>query len=201
MLTDQIRKIQSLTLDTNVLLDLPELPKYFDFEPKGDEQNARKKRVLDSYMTAVICLSENVSVRKVGIKIVEKELGKTRWLLPVYYQIFPSSVKPDRTAKKLAETYMANAGLKPADALIVGTASANNIDVLLTWNRTDLARDSVRQKIGEINKAARMHVPFICDPTYFIDRLIGSEGKSTMSLALSPSPVPKAYRLGFYPSR
>lgn len=199
---DQLRKIQSLTLDTNILLDLPEVPRYLDAKPKNVEEEARRKRVLDSYMIAVLCLSENISVRKLGMKIVEKELSKSRWLLSIFYSIFPTpALKPDRQAKKLAEAYVTKANLKPADALIVGTATVNNVDVLLTWNRADLARETTRQKIEEINKAARVHIPFVCDPTYFIDRLSGSEGKRKMSLALSPSPVPKAYRLNFFPSK
>jgi len=149
MAFDQLRKIQSLTLDTNVLLDLPEVPKYKDLEPQGENEKARRERVMDSYMVAILCLSQNIKIRKIGMKIVEKELANSRDLLPIFYSIFPEPVKPDRRAKKLADLYVSNAGLQVPDALIVATAATNNVDVLLTWNRKDLAKDTARQKIED----------------------------------------------------
>jgi hypothetical protein len=145
-------------------------------------------------MIARLCLAENIDIEKVGMKVVEKELSKSKALLPIFFSIFPKSLRPDRHARKLAEHYIKEIGIGMADALIVATASVNKVDVVLSWNRTDLTNETNRKKMEEINISKGVKTPLICDPTYFIDRLLGSKGRP-MSLALSPSPIPKVYRL------
>ncbi len=198
---DQLRKVNSISIDTNVLLDLPEVPLYENARPRTDAERKRQERVLDSYKVMLLCLAENISVTKIGIKVVEKELCKTRWLLPIYFSLFPNSAKPDKFVKRLAGAYMGKLDIGEADAMLLAVASARNIDVFLSWNREDISNANTQKAVESINTARKISTPLLCTPTYFLDRVIGSEGKKKRTLALSPSPVPPAYRLKFFPSK
>jgi predicted nucleic acid-binding protein len=198
---DQLKKIHSLSLDSNILLDLPEAPKFQDLKAISDKEKHRAERVFASLKIAQLCLSENVILEKIGLKIVQKEISQSPELLPIFKRIFPKTVKPDRTARNLANEYMNTIGLDTADALVVSTASVNGIDVLLSWNRKDVANPQKRDGIAKINHDWKVKTPTICDPHYFIERLVRSQGTHDIRLALNPNPIPKVFRLGFYPSK
>ena len=93
---------------------------------------------------------------------------------------------------------MKQAGLPAADATVVALASTNAIDVLLSWNRDDVANPNTLPKIEQINKAAHFPTPEILTPRDFLDRVIKSDRKS---IALSPSPLLPIYRVDSYLSK
>ncbi len=198
---DQLKKIHSISLDTNILLDLPEAPRFQDLQTIVAKEKERSDRVLASLKIAQLCLSDNVVLDKIGLKIVQKELCGSPELLPLFRSIFSKTVKPDRTSKNLAAEYISSVGLETADALVVSTSSVHGIDVLLSWNRKDVANPQKRNAITKINTDWRVKTPVICDPHYFIERLVRSQGSHEVRLALNPNPIPKVYRLGFYPSK
>lgn len=198
---DQPRKINKISMDTNVLLDLPLVPYFESITPRTEEDKKMLCRVVDSYTLVRLCLAENISIGKVGIKVVEKEIQKGTAILPIFHELFPTVVGPDRAARRLAGDYMAALGIESADAMLLAIASVNNVDIFLSWNRDDISNEKTQNAVETINKRKGTNVPFLCTPTYFLDRLVGSIGSKSKALCLSNRPVPRAYRLKFFPSR
>jgi hypothetical protein len=70
-------------------------------------------------------------------------------------------------AVKLADELLAHAALPATarvDALHLGTATANGLDFLLTWNCRHLANAVLRPKIEEICRRSGFEPPIICTP-------------------------------------
>lgn len=85
--------------------------------------------------------------------------------------------------------------------MLLAIASVNDVDIFLSWNREDISNEKTQKAIEAINKRKRIGIPFLCTPAYFLDRLVGSIGSKSRTLSLSNCPVPRAYRLKFFPSK
>ncbi|MCX6777111.1 MAG: hypothetical protein NTY73_04060, partial [Candidatus Micrarchaeota archaeon] len=134
METDRARKIRSVSADTNVLLDVPN---YYSLKARESsltqEERDMLKRCESSLQVLVMCLTEDVRIRRVGLRMVEKELAGDPSILKLYKSVFPPSIKPPQQVKKLAKLYM-HTGIPSADAMIVALASYLQTDVLFSWN-------------------------------------------------------------------
>lgn len=153
------------------------------------------KRCESSLEVLVMCLSEGIKVGRTGLKVVEKELTKNPAMLKLYFMVFRPSPKPTPQIKKLAKMYLQQIHLKPADALLLASASYSRVDVLLSWNRDDIVKEPTQKSVEEINRRQRVPAPVLITPSDFLDRIYLSNDKS---ICLSPSPVPRIYRPRFF---
>lgn len=195
METDRARKIRSVSADTNVILDVPN---YYPLKARESsltpEEKDMLKRCESSIEVIVMCLSEDVKIQRVGLRVVEKELAGDPSILRLYKSVFPPSIKPPQQVKKLAKLYM-QAGIPSADAMIIALASYLRTDVLFSWNRQDIVKQSVQHAIEEINRKQRVGTPSLITPSDFLSRIYLSNDKS---ICLSPSPVLQIYRPRFF---
>lgn len=193
-------KVQSMTADTNVISDLFALS-YFAAKAKeqylDEEEKSYHARCLDS--KKALYLMVDFDVEKIGVPMVYRELRESPPMHNVYKRLFEQDARIGRECKGLAEKYVSKAGLKPADALIAAIASANQIDVLLSWNRSHLTNPTHKKEIEEINDAHGTPTPAILTPREFLDRFVKTANKKTFGL--NPSPVLPVYRVDFYLSK
>ena len=71
----------------------------------------------------------------------------------------------------LAEQYVRNGVLTPRrfnDCLHIAYSVVNKCDFLLTWNMDDLAKDSRREKINDVNSRNRYDTIKIVSPDAFL---------------------------------
>jgi len=195
---DRSRKIRSVSADTNVLLDVPN---YYSLKARESsltpEERDMLKRCGSSLEVLIMCLTEDVKIKRVGLRVVEKELARDLSMLRLYRSVFPPSIKPPQQVKKLAKLYM-RTGIPSADALILALASYLKTDVLFSWNREDIVKKSVQESVEEINRKQRVGTPSFITPSDFLSRIFLSNDKS---ICLSPSPIPQIYRLRFFHSK
>ncbi len=198
--SEQIIKIRSMTLDTNVISDLLALvsvygPKLRAKEGIPSSELPYYERCVASKHAMFIML--DFDVERVGLKTVYRELLQRPPLHMIYRGMFPYEAKIERRAKSLAEKYASIFSIPPTDAAIVALCATNGIDILLTWNQDHLLRTGALEKITRVNSGAGLPTPAIITPKDFLDRLM-LVGKK---LALSPRPVLPVYRVAPYLSR
>lgn len=189
-----LTKIQSMTVDTNVISDIFALTaRYGPMLERKEEIPAPEhdyyQRCVDSKTSVFIMLDFDVD--KIGLKVVYRELLQKPPLHAAYRNLFPIEAKADRRAKAIAEKYMAAFSIPAPDAIVVALCATNGIDVLLTWNREHLLKSGALEKIEGINCESGLATPEIITPRAFIDRLMLSGKK----LSLNPRPVLPLYRV------
>jgi hypothetical protein len=193
---DRARKVRSVSADTNVLLDVPS---YYPLKAREgsltSEEKDMLKRCESSLEVLVMCLTEDVKIQRVGLRVVEKELAGDPSILRLYKSVFPPSIKPPQQVKKLAKLYMQEIKIPFPDAMIAALASYLKTDVLFSWNRQDIVKQSVQHAIEEINRKQRVGTPSLITPSDFLSRIYLSNDKS---ICLSPSPVLQIYRPRFF---
>ena len=194
-----MRKFGSISLDTNVMLDIPARAYLSSKGNLTPEETKMLKRTEDSLHTVIMCLTEQLRLKKVGVRVVEKELSRNPIMLEIYKSIFPFSVKKSADTLQLAELYQRKIGIPAADSLILATVSLESVDVFLTWNKDDITNEKVQREVEKINHGRRIKVPLFITPTFFMERLMLSEDRKT--LCISPSPTPPVYRVHFSPSK
>ncbi len=197
--TGRMAKIQSMTLDTNVILDIQALAtltgKLEENARLSDEDKEYFQRCRASKKAIFVMLDFNV--KRIGLRVVYKELLAAPPMHNLYRNLFPEEAKIKKECRNLAERY-ASIGIPPADAAIVALASINDIDILLSWNRRHVANREKIEEVEKINSKQRYQTPEIMTPDDFLARLIRTDGKC---LALSPSPLLPVYQMGSYLSK
>lgn len=195
----KMAKIQSITLDTNVIIDIEALAaltgKLDGNEKLTDEDKEYFQRCRASKKAIFVMLDFNV--RRIGLRVVYKELLAAPPMHNLYRNLFPEEARITKECRNLAERY-SKIGIPPADAAIVALASINRVDILLSWNRKHVAN---REKIAEVEKLNSKQgypTPEIMTPDEFLARLMKTDKKC---LALSPSPLPPIYQMGSYLSK
>ncbi len=194
-----MRKVSSMTLDTNVISDIPALAYYEQVLktksiPKDEQDYFHRCR---SSKKAIFIMLD-FAIERVGLRIVYKELLVKPPLHMLYKKIFPYDAKVDKRCKRLADAYVRKLSINAADALVVAMSTTNRLDVLLSWNRKDIVNRKNLEAIERINKSAGLKTSEILTPRDFLDRVIKTDRKS---VALSPSPLPPIYRVDSYLSK
>ena len=186
-----------MTVDTNVISDILALSA---FEQKlthedrlTDEEKSYFQRCRDSKKALFVML--DFDVRKIGLRIVYKELLVRPPLHLLYKNLFTEEAKITKECRRLAERYVELAKIPAPDASILALASLNNIDVLLSWNREHITNARTLAIITEINEKARIPTPEIITPRQFLDRIVRTDRKT---FALSPSPLLPVFRVDSY---
>ncbi len=196
----KMSKVQSMTVDTNVISDMLALVSvYGPMLEEGREIPHDEKAYYDRCVASKLCIFTmlDFDVEKIGLKVVYRELLQKPPLHIIYRNLFPIEAKIDRKAKYLSERYKAAFSIPSADATVVALCATNCIDVLLTWNREHLLKQGARENIEKINDAAGISTPEIITPQAFLDRLMLCNKK----LSLNPSPVLPVYRVAPFLSR
>jgi predicted nucleic acid-binding protein len=195
MQVERARKIRRISADTNVLLDVPNYYFLKARDSLNQEERELLKRCASSLEVLVMCLTEGIKIERIGLKVVERELAKHPTMLRLYFIVFKPSPKPTPQIKKLAKMYTQQTHLKPADALLLASASYSGVDILLSWNRDDVVKQPTQKLINEINARQRVSAPILITPSDFLSRIYLSNDKS---ICFSPSPVPQIYRPQFF---
>ena len=197
--TGRMCKVRSMTLDTNVISDIPALS-YFEhvLESGGLPENEQEYFHRCRASKKAIFVMLDFDIERIGLKMVFKELLESPPLHMLYKDIFPQDARQSREAASLAGKYMDRLQLPLVDATITALASANRIDVLLSWNRHHVANPAILEKIEEINSASGFPTPEIITPREFLDRVIRSDKRT---IALSPVQLRPLYRVDSYLSK
>jgi len=164
------RKVTSVAVDSNVILDLNDL-------------EGRGKQSLNTILLLIA-----FDIKRVGVGVVARELERSPALFAFYKKHFPFKVKPTREEKGLARQFE-EAGLKAGDAAIIATAAIERVSFFLSWNRGDIVNERIQAKLLRISK----NIPLLLTPEDFFCRIRVS-GKV---LSFSPSPVLPVSRLRF----
>ncbi len=146
---DITKKIRTISLDTNVLSDVP---CYYMLKQKkrlSEKKKSYYERCCKSMNSIILILS--VRVKPPGIKIVKKELKSKPAFLELYNAIFEKQISVNKEIKYLAKSYMST-GIKAPDALILASASVGNVDLFLSWNRRDIVNENNLERIRTINE-------------------------------------------------
>ena len=192
----EARKIRSVPLDTNIIIDglfHIYLRDTLGKTPWGISYSKRCKESSDLLFT-FLCTRVNLF----GISAVRKELSGKNALLKIYRSIFKNEIKKTPEIRNLAKIYEKKANIKPVDAVILATASIGKIDMFCTWNREDMVKEKSLEKIEKINKSKHINVPLIITPTMFLERFGITQQKTVL---FTVSKVPKLFRPRFsYPT-
>ena len=189
------RKIRSIAVDTNVILDIAG---YYAWLPthKLEDLNEDGKRVYQrlraSLELVVLALAEDIHVKRVGLRMVEREILKDPSILALYRHAFPGAARPSPEIKRLAKLYVRKLDIPNPDAAILAEASFHGVDVLASWNRQHIVREETLRAIKEVNLARSLQTPVIITPSDFLSRITLS---NTRTLCFRPSEVLPVYRL------
>lgn len=191
-----IKKIRTITLDTNIPSDIPSLIILQNKTKPSKEDTNFLKRAGNSL--EVITLVSAVKLDVVGLDILKKELKIIPSLLNLYSKMLDYEVKSNSRVRKLANDYRERIPIKSPDALILALTSLNKIDCLLSWNREDIVKQSTLKIVKEINEKQKIPTPIITTPDDFLSRIILSTNKT---ITFFDRPVLSQYRPRFYPSK
>ena len=132
------------------------------------------------------------------IEMVYKELARTPKLQDAYEELFQKKARIHglkKDIKWLSEKYSEKASLGRGDAIILASISALGIGFLLSWNRRDLVKKEVIEKVKEINDSHNVSCPEIITPFYFVSRVAIPENSN--GLMFRPTPTLPKYCLRF----
>ncbi len=179
------RKIRTVSLDTNIVIDLAS-------EASGYSTSLTQKSLeIFSILTA-----RNVNMTLMGCPVVRKEL-QYGGLEALYDAISDRESAKGKDVKNLARAYLREINIKPADALIVASLSISKTDVFITRDN-ELAKESVLNKIKEINKPRKIPTPVIVSPSELHERIFLTE----RSICISHSIIHPQFRPKIsYPKR
>ncbi len=197
----RICKIRSMSLDTNVISDIPALSYYETLLQGGlfleEGEKTHYQRCRSSKKALFILL--DFDVRPIGLPIVRKELSvAVPNLRSLYDCLFNVHAPVDNESKALADKYGSALALEPADATVLALACHARVDVLLSWNRHHISRKSTRETLESINAGLHLPTPEILTPDEFLARVMKTEKKA---IALSPAPLREIYRVQSYLSK
>ncbi len=192
----EARKIRTISLDTNIINDV--LFYIFNQERKilssFEREYMERCKISYNLLFTFLC----TRVKFVGIKTVRKELSYKGALLKVYRSLFLNEVKIKAEIRTLAKSYQKGAGLSPADAAILATVSAGNIDLFCSWNRKDIVKESTLEAIRKINGRMGLKMPLILTPEMFLERFGVTQERTIL---FTVSQIPKGFRPRFsYPT-
>lgn len=190
------KKIRTITLDTNIPLDIPSLIILQNKAKLSKEETEFLKRA--NYSFEIITLVTAIKVQVVGLDILKKELKFVPSLLTLYDKLVDYEVKVNSKVRKLASAYKQPTSIKSPDALILALTSLNKVDCLLSWNREDIVKESTLKAVKEVNEKQRIPTPIITTPSEFLNRITITPNKT---IAFSDQPIPSQYRPKFYPSK
>jgi len=200
---DKARKVQSVAFDTNIIIDLPSaygLTSADEFRLEKIQQEdklAERERSYFSYQALMVCKAQK-DVETPFIEMVHKELAKTPRLQDAYEELFQKKARVHglkKDIKWLSERYSEKASLGRGDAVILASISALRIGFLLSWNRRDLVRKEIIDKIRAINASHNLPCPEIITPFYFVSRVAIPENSN--GLMFRPTPTLAIYRPRF----
>ncbi len=191
-----IKKIRTITLDTNIPSDIPSLTILQNKTKSSKEDTNFLKRAKNSL--EIITLVSAVKVDVVGLDILKKELKIIPSLSNLYNKLVDYEVKSNSRVRKLANAYKEQVPIKSPDALILALASSSKVDCLLGWNREDIVKQSTLKSIRSINDKQRIPTPVIATPDDFLSRITLTPSKT---IVFSDQLVPSQYRPKFFPSK
>ena len=187
----EARKIRSISLDTNIIIDVLFHMYLRNSLGKGSWVKDYLARCEESYNLLFTFLCSRVKF--IGIKSVRKELS-SKGLLNIYRSLFKEEIKMNPQIRGLARLYESAANIKSVDAIILATVTLSDIDLFCTWNREDMVKEKSLQKMEEINREKNLNIPVIITPKMFLERF-GITQKKTILFTVSK--VPKVFRPRF----
>jgi len=191
-----IKKIRTITLDTNIPMDIPALIILRNRSNLSKDETDFLKRA--NYSLEIITLVSAVKVNVVGLDVLKKELKPVPPLLALYSKLIDHEVKVSSRVRKLANAYKEQVPIKSPDALILALTSSSKVDCLLSWNREDIVKQSTLKSIRSINDKQRIPTPVITTPDDFLSRITLTPSKT---IVFSDQLVPSQYRPKFFPSK
>ncbi len=198
---DKTRKVRSLTVDTNVILDLPKIVKF----SKEDAENVNKmsiekredfERADASYQSIMMCLT--LDIETPFVEMVCRELYKSPILQGFYKETFTKKTSVRRMRQevsRLSQKYIERTHLGKGDSIVLATVILNRVDFFLSWNRKDILNPNVIKEVRAINDSRNLPTPEIIDPYNFVIRVVVPE--NSKGFMFSPTPTLPVYRPRF----
>jgi predicted nucleic acid-binding protein len=107
---------------------------------------------------------------------------RTRSPLHLYERAVILELPASRSARYLGRLYASELAIKGSDALHLGFAAVVGADVLVSWNREDLAKEKTRAGLREINNRLGRKTPAILTPKELIEQTNATQRWSRLSL-------------------
>lgn len=195
---EKTKKIRTVSLDTNVILDVLDLKLYESENKLNLFPSNLVERLESSFQILALLFSVNVKI--LGAKIVKKELNYSSATRLFYEKIFDDDIKHSVQIRRLAENYKNKLGIGYADAFVLASISVGRIDCFFSWNRHDIVSEVKLKAISEINHGKNIPMPIIIQPCDFLERVILSDSMP-FSLCFSREAIRRVYLPKFSPSK
>jgi predicted nucleic acid-binding protein len=162
------RVLRSAYLDTNVFLA------------------AHEVSPLRAPSRAAIELASSGIVTGVGSPLLRKEIRRASARLGLAGPLvdYPSAIVVELSAgrenSRLAGIYAKSLGIKLADASHLAFAVVGRVDVLVSWNREDLVRQSTRERLERVNATIGLPVPRMVTPSQLLAMTRKGPGRSRL---------------------
>jgi len=190
------RKVRSISIDSDVIIDIPSLKILLDKTRLNKEERKYVERCEFSFQ--LLSLAFAVRVNVIGTEVIRKELSFSPVLKNLYEKIFDKTVSLLPKTKDLAKDYENKINIKPADSLILASVSIGKIDCFLSWNREHIVNPLTIKMLKEVNKDKELPIPLIITPEGFLSRIVLSQDQT---ICFFRDPIPQRFRLQFYPSK
>lgn len=172
-------KIRTASIDTDVISDL--IAEFLGYS------SATTKSSLEIFL---ILTAREIKIKLIGCPIVRKEL-KAAGLERFYNDVFDGDSAVNKNVRNLANLYVKETHVKSSDALIMASASICGIDIVLSRDRTHILKESVLDKIKQINNKRNVPIPIFISPSDLHERLyLGDK-----SLFINRTIIEKQFRL------